>query len=233
MGEEKRGENVEKAILRNNVLRDVNYLLSKGFITNEEVYFFIKKFLKKYLELDYEFTQEELFEELRNIYLPYDVKDDFLEFIDKIFIYEYSDLKYSDKELRVFLEEFKTYIDYLLSPPKSKNKIGGVIFLRKWRNKALDILHKINIIPKHIAEKNKSPVHDLELMDNIKSSHITLNKLIEEVYYSLDNGDVDSAINTYKKVIGEYNHLEPVEKDDYYETIVSTYNSIQKVKASS
>ena len=76
----KTGEVEARAVLRKDILRDINYLLKKGLVTNTEVYHIVKDFLKSYMKLEYEFTKDELFEELKSIYIPcYNIAEQYPE----------------------------------------------------------------------------------------------------------------------------------------------------------
>jgi len=51
---------INKLILKKAVNKKINFILSKAFISEKEVYYLIRSFFKKFLEIDYEFTSEEL-----------------------------------------------------------------------------------------------------------------------------------------------------------------------------
>ena len=80
MEEGKVGENDSKIVLRKNTMRDINYLLSKNWFTEQDVYSLVKSFLKGYLNINYEFTKDELLEEMKNVYVPYTIRNDFFKF---------------------------------------------------------------------------------------------------------------------------------------------------------
>ena len=123
-----------RAALKRNIVRDVNYLLSKSWITEFELYNLVKKFLKSYAKLDYEFTKEELFKELENVYLPYSIRGDFFKFIEQVFLFEYSDVKYTDDELKLLLREFKKYVEVLLAPSFAQHPVTRALLLKRFRN---------------------------------------------------------------------------------------------------
>jgi|FLOH01.1.fsa_nt_gi hypothetical protein len=236
MEEGKIGEVDVKQSLRKNILRDLNYLLSKGLISEREVYYLIKNFLKNYLKLDYEFTKEELIGELKNIYLPYKIRSDFLNFIDRVFVFEYAHAGYNDEELRSFLLEFKSYIDYLLVP--SKTVASGQRLLQKIRSKIVTYLSSekkdANVIEKEILQENifkkeEREATSLMVQNNVLSQHIDINSIIEKIYNSIDHGDQNSALLLYNELMIKYESLTSNEKASYYELLEELYLKLEKL----
>ncbi|MBU1202260.1 MAG: hypothetical protein KKA51_07180 [Nanoarchaeota archaeon] len=233
MEEGKSGENESKLVLRKSTLRDINYLLSKSWVTEQEVYNLVKNFLKGYLNINYEFTKDELFEELKNVYLPYTIRADFFKFIDLVFMFEYSNVKYSDKELKILIEEFKNYLDYLIVPNFVEKSMTGTFFFKSIRGKLTNYLKSIL---KSQGRKEKSVLKDtkkqeskptnLSVLDPVYESHIDINTLLEKIYSSINNGDFDSAKILYKQAMDKYQLLSPDEKAKYYENLSSVYNSL-------
>ncbi len=237
MEEGKIGELDSKVLLRKDTIRDVNYFLSKNWITEEEVYKTVKKFLKRYLKIDYEFTKDELFEELKNMYLPYTIRSDFFNFVDKIFLFEYADVKYTEDELRVLLTEFKGYLDYLLIPSFVEKSVN-VILLKSIKTKLHDYLRSLLLRQGASKNKVKTKIEEtidvsnqptsLVPIDEALESHIDLNSLIEKIYLSLDNDDVPSAAMLYKSAMSKYQFLTADEKIAYYERLMVLYDLINK-----
>ncbi|MAG39233.1 hypothetical protein CMO90_04065 [Candidatus Woesearchaeota archaeon] len=226
----KKKESGEKAktVFRKDVLKEVDYLLSKSWITEEEVYNMVKKFLKNYLKLDYEFTKEELFQELKGIYLPYTVRADFFKFIDNIFLFEYSTVKYSDEELRSLLGQFRGYIDYLLKPSIVEKSTAGIILLKRFKRKIINYLESVSKQKQKtiIVEKEEVEKQPTELQ--ISDSRVDMSSLIEKIYFSIDNKDFESAKLLYKKAMNKYHFLTADEKISYYEKLLSVYNNLEE-----
>ncbi|MBU0471071.1 MAG: hypothetical protein KKF65_00475 [Nanoarchaeota archaeon] len=222
------GELERRIRIRRNILRDVNYLLSKGMISDTEVYYLIKNFLKDYLSLDYEFTKDELFGELKNVYLPYNIRADFFKFVDRIFMFEYSQVSYSDEELKLFLEKFKGFLDYLLVPNSEKGQLVGSFVARTWKKKFSSFLKRIVFKSNAKVQKQDDKVSlPLSILGVVEASHVDINSLLEKIYYSLYNSDVDSAVELYKEVVDLYNKIPSDEKINYYETLNVVYDSIK------
>jgi len=230
MEEGKVGEQESRIVLRKNVLRDISYLQSKNWLSEEEVYDVVKNFLKDFLNLKYEFTKDELFSELKNIYLPYTIRSDFFKFVDKVFMFEYAQVKYSDSELRKLLTEFRSYLDYLLVPGFVEKSVKAA-FLNRVRTAISTQINKI-LRKKKVAEipttkeKLKKVDSDVLVQDSIMESHADINGLIERIYLSIDHKDLASARLLYKKVMAKYQFLSADDKSYYYEKILSIYNLI-------
>ena len=71
--EEKGGETSERALqraqLREETLVTIQALTEQGIYDDKDLYYLVKNFFRRYLELSYEFTIEELRTELKKIYL--------------------------------------------------------------------------------------------------------------------------------------------------------------------
>jgi len=228
MEEGKIGEVEAKVKLRRNIIRDINYLLSKGLVSDREVYYLIKNFLRNYMHLEYEFTKDELFEELKTVYLPYTIRSDFFKFIDRIFMFEYSQVSYSDEELKALLEEFKGYLDYLLVPNFERKQVAGAIVFRNWKKRFGEYLKGFRKKEEQADYlKQKEERLPLKTLTPIEATHVDINSLLEKIYYSIYNSDVESAVELYQQVVELYNRLSPEEKADYYETLNSVYESIR------
>ena len=216
--------------LKRDVLRDIKYLSSKGMISGTEVYNIVKSFLKKFLNLNYEFTKDELFVELKNIYLPYNVKADFFKFIENIFVFEYSKINYSEHELRSFLDEFKGYLDYLLVSKAATDKRVGEVVAKRWKNKVFSRFFG----KKDVGEsKDNKESKEIVKVNPILAKHTDINSLVEQIYHSLYNSDVASAKYLYMQVIELYQKLPKNEQIAYYELINSTFLSIKDSQISS
>lgn len=222
-----------RILLRRNTLRDVNYLISKSWVTEAELYNLVKGFLKSYLNLGYEFTKEELFKELTNVYMPYAIRTDFFKFIEQVFLFEYSDVEFTNDEIRLLLHEFKKYVELLLSSSFSQSSIGRKILLKKARKKLVSYLSSIVYKDKkkhyHEEEIVEQP-HELQTIDPIMNAHIDINSLIEKVYISIDHADYESAKSLYNKVLSKYQFLTADEKTHYYSILNEVYRALMTIK---
>lgn len=115
-------EKPTKKDVANDVLKKINYHLSKNSINEKEVYDVYKYFFSNYYELDYEFSAQELIQELDKVYIEDKVKQYYLYIASKISIIEYKDNSIVEKERREILEVLKQVVIYLLKnqpAPKS------------------------------------------------------------------------------------------------------------------
>ena len=119
--EEKRGELLNKPLLKEVFLKRTNYLASKQIIKDQEIYNLIKDFFKEFLHIDYEFTREELAEELKKVYLDKNSRQKIDALFEKVFKIQYSDENLSEKELRLILSDFDKLLRMLLPTHKKKS----------------------------------------------------------------------------------------------------------------
>lgn len=92
---------------------EINYLKSKVKIHEKELYYLIRNFFKELLQLDYEFTHEELVEELGKTYMNQKIHDEFVRIIRTIGQIEYSEKDFNQEELRNLLQDLEKNIDKL------------------------------------------------------------------------------------------------------------------------
>jgi len=111
----KRGESqLNTKLFKEVFLKRIHYLMTKRLVTEKETYDLIKDFFKEYLCLDYEFTEQELQDELKKVYLPNDVRKKLNSLLNDIFRVEYTEKQLEDEKLREHLREFRRIIDILV-----------------------------------------------------------------------------------------------------------------------
>lgn len=94
--------------------KKIRYFLSKHAIKDVDVYTVIKEFFKEYLQAKYEFTFEELKEELKKIYLEKPVKDELFSIIDSFEAVEYKDEEVPQDTLKEILKRFDLVLEHLI-----------------------------------------------------------------------------------------------------------------------
>jgi hypothetical protein len=126
--EEKRGvikiSKGNRRLLKDVTSKKINYLLSKPFIKEKETYNIIKEFFREYLQQDYEFTYEELIEELRKIYVERSLKNRLMNFLQKISVIEYKDEEIPQESLKQMLKEFDYLVKNLVKASGAEVKVG-------------------------------------------------------------------------------------------------------------
>ncbi len=124
MPEKKEEEKKEtKADIVSEVLKKIEYHLSKNSIDESELYNVSKDFFKRYFELDYEFTYKELLEELDKIYLESELKENTITYVEKMGEIEYKDESMEDESLRKMFKYLHAIVKKMPAN-ESKNKKG-------------------------------------------------------------------------------------------------------------
>ncbi len=102
---EKEGDLHEKTKQR------IHQTISKARINEKEVYQLVKEFFMELLELDYEFTHEELIQEMQKTYIDKDNLVVIISFLEQIGEMEFTGKRFTQKELRKLLEDLHNIID--------------------------------------------------------------------------------------------------------------------------
>ena len=98
--------------------KKLSHASSRGHVNEKEIYALSKEFFGELLKLDYEFTHEELIDELKKTYLEKKDLDQTVAFIRKIGVMEFTSNEYSQDELKTMLEELKTILNRLVHEEK-------------------------------------------------------------------------------------------------------------------
>ncbi|MBU1976120.1 MAG: hypothetical protein KKG59_06990 [Nanoarchaeota archaeon] len=133
---EKRGEN--RLLLKEIFLKRTNYLLSKQILKEKEVYNIVRDFFKEYYNVDYEFTQNELMDELKKIYFEPETRKKVEQLLEKAFKIQYSDKPLEIEELKSILKQFSKLLDTIIKKPARKGLVG--IILRKMLGKRYKLI---------------------------------------------------------------------------------------------
>ncbi|MFH1072056.1 MAG: hypothetical protein V1743_01350 [Nanoarchaeota archaeon] len=125
---DKRGESVlNRKLFKEVFLKRIHYLMTKRLVTEKEAYNLIKDFFKEYLHLDYEFTEQELQDELKKVYLPNDVRKKLNSLLNDIFRVEYTEKQLEDEKLREHLREFRKIIDILVGEEQQDHVLVKIL----------------------------------------------------------------------------------------------------------
>ncbi|MFP4118945.1 MAG: hypothetical protein ACLFTH_02720 [Candidatus Woesearchaeota archaeon] len=204
MATKKEGEQEEKKSLiaiRGETESKIKHALSKQHIHQKEVYSIVKTFFKELLDLEYEFTHEELIEELQKIYLDKKHHEKLKTFITTVGMMEYTNKKFSQEELHELLEELKTIIDLLI---KHHAKTSSFV----------KFLSKLGLHKKRKVEMETDKIEAKE----------ELFRLLKAVEHE-DNSK--RAKELYNKSLKYYNSLSKEEKQRYYDKLMQAYNKLK------
>ncbi len=173
---------------------------SKRHLDQKEVYDITKTFFRELLQLKYEFTHEELIEELQKIYLDKNHHEKIKTFIKKIGMMEYTNKTYSDDELNEMLDEMTAIITILIRHHSKKT-----------------ILHKI---------MTALGIYRLKRTPSTKDTTEAKEELFRLLRIVEDETDIEKAKHIYSKSLEQYNHLTKEEKEKYYQDLMKTYNKL-------
>lgn len=112
-----------KKLLKKNHHQKIDYALAKAFINDSDVYKLVKDFFADYLNLDYEFTHEELVVELNKKFIEENLKMEISTFLSKLSHLQFNTDKHpSQEELKNIITSFKYIISKLIVFEESHRK---------------------------------------------------------------------------------------------------------------
>lgn len=167
----------------------MDYLLSKRSLQDVEVYTIIKEFFKEYLQENYEFTFEELKDELKKTYIDKDLKLKIFDLLDRFSTIEYKDEEIPQEVLKDILEEFSSLIDSLIKKKDTKKKgLFGFLSSKKEELPQPEVDEQ-----QSMKTKKKTPVKQKETKRTIdKEEH---EKVVESKTTTQQQTPVTSASN--------------------------------------
>lgn len=112
--------------------QQIKYLYEKAILSEEEIYTMIKDFFGSLLELDYQFSHEELLDELNKTYIDSKIKQDIEVMVKNIGRIEYnSSVSFQPEELKQFLSQLQEISDKLILEEAKQNSKGFSLFSRQ------------------------------------------------------------------------------------------------------
>ena len=237
-------------LVKNNALKRIGTFrkhFSKKNKDDNFIQFFhvVRLFFAELFRIKYEFTFEELSNELERRRMDKNLKEKIIFFLKKLSVVEYSDERLPDLELRKLLNEFLKLFEKLTSNEEKvkETRLGKVLRFLKIKRP---------IIKKKEAEK-KQPVSS-KRQEKTAGSHINffvgLKKVfsiifkivprksrLEQVHDMLikaldmlDNNKIQKSKKLYVKIKEKYNQLDIEDKKDVYDDILLLYTEIVSVK---
>ncbi len=156
--------------------QQIKYLYEKATLSEEEVYTITKDFFSKILELEYEFSHEELLDELNKTYLDSQVKEHIDTFVRNIGRIEYnSSISFSLEELKKHLEELQEIADKLILEETKQNSKGFSLFSRTQTKNLGELIEEIKVESK--LEKAK------ELYQEALKQYNEMSEKDQQFYY--------------------------------------------------
>jgi hypothetical protein len=218
---EKRGEeasssasiNANKLILKKAAHRRAEQIRSKAFISSKEVYDLVRSFFKKHLDIDYEFTHDELMKELRKVYLSPELHGKVNGLFRKVSEIEHSDKNFTREELEELLVEFKDIVDAMIVSHYEQDKS----FFKRLK----DSVHKMF---------SKEHRKILQPDDSVLSEHerviVKMNMLLDNAKRMLDT-NLEKSKKDYQELLAIYETLDEPKKKAYFGPINELYQMIQ------
>jgi len=195
-------ETHEPMAIKKRFKQKVKYISTKAHVSEKEVYDIVRDFFKETLKLDYEFTHDELIEEIGKTYLEHDFHKKMVTFIEKIGEMEYSRYDFTQEELKNCLAEMNNIIDSLIHTKHKKT------FMIK-------LFEKIGI---KVSMKKSNDKENLILTQLTEARRIATNDLLK-------------AKKLYKDAMKTYNTLPASVQKNHYNFLMETFNIIKNTDA--
>lgn len=226
----------------------INYLLKKSRISDEEFLETTRNFFKEFLNIDYEFTYEELQNELSRIFIEPKIRRDINNLLDSISYTEFfEEGSFSTEELKLLIRKLDALIKKLIPEEKEntkENNSGGIFpfsLIRRLRNKRKkeakaeatagnketekEIKEAILSIKKEYLPDNKK---HKQLYENIPGPDAEIDEMMEEVYANIEKNNHEKAKIIYNKVLEKYNNMDTIRKKIFYEEINQLYYKLNE-----
>ena len=196
--------------------RKAEFLRRRPIIDQGEVYALAKEFFKAYLGKPFEYTADELQQELHRVYLSVGVRKRVEVLIEKISLVEYTDTQYSQAELQLMLEDLSGIVKELVTERKRH---------RPFLTRLADWLFRKRV------EERRTVITDFPMLEPNDPVTVELNTLLERIYLSLEENDVKSAAKLYKRLLHKYNHLGSTVQREFYHKVNEAYEAIARQQA--
>lgn len=99
-------QELSRKALLDGIIKKIDYYSQKNTVTDLDLYYLMKEFFRIFLELKYEFSFDELIEELDKIYLETKQREEVVNFINKIKVIEYHDSPFKEDKIKEFIKHF-------------------------------------------------------------------------------------------------------------------------------
>jgi len=236
--------NNNKFLLKQNTYRDIKQILDSVKIQEKEAYNLIRNFFKLYLDLNYEFTNEELKEELKKVYFSHELKEDTSLLFDSLSKIEYFSEPLSQPKLRKLLINFKKVIDEIVTVHYEKESS----FIKKFQDSLQGFLHhhlvnqikinkksskKSNLLTNNPHEANNELNNSLINHQGSVSPNKAYSKKIKPNQPNIPppilKATTNSIITKMNKLILESNNLydtDLIKAKQFYSKVLKLYNQL-------
>jgi hypothetical protein len=220
----------EKLSLHKQIHHKILHAKTRARITDRDVYLLSKDFFTQLLDLDYEFTHEELIDELKKTYMEKKDLKQAIAFITQMGKMEFTSNEFSHEELKEMLNELHEILNHLVH---DEEEIGWfekikTKFHKKHEEKAEkieEIKEEIEIIPEKIETEEEST--EATEKDTIKISN---EEIIPEMKVEEEIPKINKEVKTTKTPIKKETKP-PIEKKlNNKEHIEKLKDCLKKVK---
>lgn len=226
-----------KRLLKKHHHQKIDYALAKAFINDSDVYKLVKDFFAEYLNMDYEFTHEELYRELNKKFIDQELKKEITLFLSQLSHLQFNMEKHPSQEtLKHMIGRFKQIIEHLVVFEEQKKK-GFFSRIAGWFGRFFKKPEPVQEAPKPepssepVAEETPEQEHavkqgfehlsrELESMQNPQV-------LVQRIERQIQQHDWEEARHTYKQLLAVYNQLSEQDKPSYFQKINQYYRVLQ------
>jgi len=213
-GEAQPAEPIEAVI---NAARDTRrkaaFLLRKPYVEQAEVYTLAKAFFKAYLRKEYEFTAQELQREVHKVYLSTVVRERVEAIIEKLGLLEYTDMRYSQTEVKLLLQELDALVKMLVT--EHRRQLPPLTRFANW------LFRKRQRPPETVISEYPS----VEPNDPVT---LEMNTLLEEIYALLERNKAQKAAKVYRRLLAKYHSLGSTGQQQFYHKVNEAFDAIMK-----
>jgi hypothetical protein len=203
---EKRGDIdqsiVNKFVLKKAVEHKIKMISEKAFISEREVYDLIRGFFKKFINIDYEFTAEELIKELRKIYVPPQSQEQVVRIMKTVSEMEHVSRSFSKEELTKLLEDFRGLVESLIVSHYEKHGLFG----------------KVKDVIGGSIKDNRKVLNQESLLNEDERVYVKMNVLLDNAR-RWSESDLDSAKKAYKELLALYSSIDDEKKGTFFKPI--------------
>jgi hypothetical protein len=211
---EKRGEQesnvVNKLVLKRAVEHKIKLISEKTFVSEREVYDLVRGFFKKYINIDYEFTADELLCELKKVYMPSELHERVNSMLNRVSEMEHVSRAFTKEELLGILADFKSVVDALIVTHYEKHGIFG---------KVKDSLNST-------GKDHKKVLDEASLLNENERVIVKMNVLLDNARRWSEK-DLPAAKKAYQELLALYNSLDDERKKAYYQPVQELYAILQ------
>ncbi len=255
---EKGGEEEDKLILKNTIQKKIDYLKKKPEVEPEEAYSLVQEFFKAFTEKDYEYTREELIEQLDKFYLEGDVKQSLINVIRELGKVEFSQPNFSQEKINSLLDDFSEALDEIVQDDK--------IYMGFWDKLVKKIRSHLNRdeegesnIPDFIEDikesisEEEAPSPTEEPEEEIEEAseemqppaaesqasaegevregstqHKDFESILEDFNENLQSGNLELARLDYAEMRHAYEDMDSDRKQHYYDSLTDAYERLSE-----